>query len=496
MADNNTLNIKIGAQIEGLKKSLDDAKSEVNGFGEKLEGTLTKGAKSSTNLTNGVKKSSKAIQEADKHTNGLASALIDVSESAKVAGDGMKSALITSGIGAAVIALGLIVQHWDDIKNLIDDSNVKLQQHINELQRGADIIGDEIALNKKREAFLKYQGKSTEDIVNANRELYAKQQSSNVLLLHKLKIQNATLTALSTEATWWEKLQTLQSGRIATTRKQSEEDKKAAADRLKEINALEIAIEGVKFDVFKIDNPKAATSTFIGQVSTAMEGVKSSLEPVMLSVRDAMQIIKPEDMINQATILTEGQLHLLSLMADFNEEANNLIQGNIASTFANLGDAIGRALAEGGNVLSAIGSTILQSLASFLSEMGGLLIKYGTLAVIKGKVDKAIAVGGATAIAAGVAAIALGVALKAAGAAIGSFANSGSRSGSSRRGATENVGGSGSRSYSGGNATGGGYSGGGTVVFEIAGTKLVGVLSKTLSRNSALGGNLSLSYGS
>lgn len=177
---------------------------------------------------------------------------------------------------------------------------------------------------------------------------------------------------------------------------------------------------------------------------------------------------------------------MLILLQEFNDAANDLILNSIANTFSNLGNAIGEALATGGDVLSAIGQTIIGAFANFLSSMGDLLIKYGTLAVIKGKLDLAIAAGGPISIAAGVAAIAVGVALKAAGAAIGSFASSGGRVGSSAGGGANN---------NNSNVTSSTFSareGGGTVVFEIAGTKLIGVLSNTINANRRLGGQLGI----
>jgi len=173
-------------------------------------------------------------------------------------------------------------------------------------------------------------------------------------------------------------------------------------------------------------------------------------------------------------------------LLDFNYAAAELINNSVANTFSDLGTVIGEALATGGNVLSAIGTTLLQSLGKFLSDMGGMLIQYGTLAVVKGKLDLAIAAGGPISIGAGLAAIAVGVALKAIGGAIGTKAKSGGSTSTSTGSDANN------RSFSSGSFSSSTSSGGGTVVFEIAGQKLIGVLSNTLNANKRLGGQTTL----
>lgn len=191
--------------------------------------------------------------------------------------------------------------------------------------------------------------------------------------------------------------------------------------------------------------------------------------------------------------ISEEMISTLLLLDQFSKDAENLITNSIADTFGQLGDTIGNAIETGGNVLSAIGSVLLESLGKFLSEMGGLLIQYGTMAVIKGKLDLAIAAGGPISIAAGFAAIGVGIALKAIGSAIASKA----KSSSSGSGGTQTQGNQTpqtgasvtSPTSSVSSSSGGGY-GGGTVVFEISGQKLIGVLSNTLGANQRLGGSL------
>ena len=89
-----------------------------------------------------------------------------------------------------------------------------------------------------------------------------------------------------------------------------------------------------------------------------------------------------------------------------------------------------------------------------------------------------------TAIAAGVALVAIGSAIKGVSGIVSGGGNSGGGGVSSNTGTY-----SPSSTSSGGGSSSGGMQ---NVVFEIQGTKLVGVLSNTLARNRNLGGSLSL----
>jgi hypothetical protein len=269
---------------------------------------------------------------------------------------------------------------------------------------------------------------------------------------------------------------------------EGEAAKKAAAELKKFNKKQKDAAEAAAKLTAKLINQNKVLATVLPTRKTAT-GVNTSQVGVSgnMGQESTLGTIAPKI---DTTLFDSGASQMITKLQEFNESANNIIQGSIANTFSNIGSSIGDALASGGSVLSAIGGSIIQGLSNFLSDMGRKLIEYGTLAVVKGKLDLAILAGGPVAIGAGIAAIAVGVALSAAGSAIGELSSSSSSRGSRRETGSSNF----SGSSGGGNfgASSGGTGGGGTVVFEIAGTKLVGVLSKTLERNKSLGGSLSI----
>ena len=193
--------------------------------------------------------------------------------------------------------------------------------------------------------------------------------------------------------------------------------------------------------------------------------------------------------VGKQAISTET-IEMLTALYDFNEQANNIIYNGIGNTFAGLGSAIGDALATGGNVLKAAGGALLSGMGAILVQLGELAIKtgLGILAVKKSLQT----LNPYVAIAAGVGLVALGSAFSTKASSIGgSMGSSASSGGGSQRGSLS-TGADVSTPTSSVNSGGGTFNNSGTVVFEISGQKLIGVLSNTLGANKRLGGSLAI----
>jgi hypothetical protein len=171
---------------------------------------------------------------------------------------------------------------------------------------------------------------------------------------------------------------------------------------------------------------------------------------------------------------------------DFGLRFSEIIETSFENTLIGFGETLGNALANGASVLESIGAFLLDSIGNTIRAVGAELVKMGVLAQAYAKVvlfmKKAFQNPVALAVA-GVALVAIGSAISASAKRVGAGGGGGVSGGSGSDANNSSFTSSGFSSRS---------SEGGTVVFEIAGQKLVGVLSNTLNANRRLGGQLGL----
>jgi len=78
---------------------------------------------------------------------------------------GLKTAIISTGIGAIVVALGLIVAYWDDIKELVSGVSAEQEDLLYLQQESVQASIDQSDAISMTENTLRLQGKSEEDIL-------------------------------------------------------------------------------------------------------------------------------------------------------------------------------------------------------------------------------------------------------------------------------------------------------------------------------------------
>ena len=156
------------------------------------------------------------IQGIDKLTGGYATRIVQLKDgffaatkSAKtfIGGlSGIKKALIATGVGALVVALGLVVAYWDEINALFDDGSKKLQEQANLHKENLKLSEQQLVSLTNQEKILELQGKSSANIVAEKRKLLLILQEENTLLLNNLKVQLESEKAQIKEITFYDKL--------------------------------------------------------------------------------------------------------------------------------------------------------------------------------------------------------------------------------------------------------------------------------------------------
>ena len=179
----------------------DDAVAGVNKVDQAVKKTAKTTKKASKELSGMQQIGGAVLGKLDQMTGGLASKLVAVGKAAKLSGKAMKTALISSGIGAAVVAVGLLVEHWDAIVDFVSDTNKELEKQIVLNNQNLDAVDLKLRNLKSQIELEKKQGKNVDALIEKEKALIKEKRDTLLKsiedeksALRKLEIETETLT--------------------------------------------------------------------------------------------------------------------------------------------------------------------------------------------------------------------------------------------------------------------------------------------------------------
>ena len=188
-----------------LKADTSKAVEEIEKVNEELKETQKQAKKTGKEISEGMVIGNAAVKQIDKFTGGLASSLVKVAKAAKLSGKAMRVALISTGIGAITIAVGLLVEYWDDITDLIGGSNKELERQIILNNENLDAVDRKLRNIRTQIELEKKQGKNVDDLIEKEKALVLEKRKT---LLSQIEAEKLRLKEIKDEAemaTWREK---------------------------------------------------------------------------------------------------------------------------------------------------------------------------------------------------------------------------------------------------------------------------------------------------
>jgi hypothetical protein len=189
---------------------------------KKLSRSTEEAAKANLNLADSFDELEKAESKnregfklLDTITGGYSTKLIDFGKQIKGGIQGVKglsasfktlrTAIISTGIGALVVALGLIVAYWDEIKEFISGTNKELQKQENLLNTQIEVQRTQLGLLKQQKQLEELRTGSNEKTTEEYKKQLIVLRELQVKALENLQTQLKLEESKNKEVTLWEK---------------------------------------------------------------------------------------------------------------------------------------------------------------------------------------------------------------------------------------------------------------------------------------------------
>jgi hypothetical protein len=117
---------------------------------------------------------------------------------------GLKTAIIATGIGALVVAVGLLIAYWDQIKDFVTGTSRKLEEQNKVLEQNTEELDAQSGILEKQRKILELSGKSTKEITEQIKQQKLAQIENNKLLVDNLKTQ-IEIKKAEVDSAWFSK---------------------------------------------------------------------------------------------------------------------------------------------------------------------------------------------------------------------------------------------------------------------------------------------------
>ena len=255
-----------------------------------------------------VTKNGGAIAILDQLTGGLASRMRDTFEATKLFNfslKGMRTAIIATGIGALVVAAGLLVSYWDDIVGFFSGATSELKrqkEEYAEINRKSEL---KITLLKHEREIQKKLGKGVEDINKALEKELLIRQKRNIIRLKELKEIHEKELAQLDELAKKSKGTFLIGNSLQALKLNYLEDNKEALEEINDLEKEQLQIENDLVDLIVIKNEEIKKAQEDAKTAVALK--KAELEELRIAQIDSVKEVREEE-LRQADLKYEALL--------------------------------------------------------------------------------------------------------------------------------------------------------------------------------------------
>ena len=292
-----------------LKADTSKAVEEIEKVNDKLKETQKEAKKTGEEISEGMVIGNAAVKQIDKVTGGLASALVKVGKAAKKSGKAMRIALLSTGIGAVVIAVGLLVQYWDEIGEALGFINKDLEKQVELNKRNLELTSDQLSNLDLRIKLGKKQGKNVDDLIAKRKILVGIQKQQILDSIANLKLQKQELEVDAKKLTIWERI----SQAFVKTKDQAseitEEEKEAIKLKEKEITDLENRLLNIEI----AELPDAVKDTSAADAEAAEKARLEAIERIRKGLIDT----EAEERAEKLRLIKEDYTEQIELAAKY-----------------------------------------------------------------------------------------------------------------------------------------------------------------------------------